>query len=281
MASVERSTTRSRSWSAWAGSREELLKIGAELEKLYEQRRQAILAEYDRETDRIVKECLDSEDEILAQVRNERRQGDRVNYESRWQFTVTLSDGPEEVTGPVREVFQEFDRRTHTKVTFSGAAGPVDKERDRVKVEFEKAHPEAVFLHVRSTDPGWARQVMSKMSDEIGMGSPWWAFLYTPLGRSLYRGISWSVIYFSLYSLFSPIFPSKEDPAFNQVVGIVALLLGALLLAWAVNNRRSLNWMLPSFEVTDGGQPTGTRFLLYIAGLALAFAAGIIVNRIS
>ncbi|MGW4293485.1 hypothetical protein ACWEH1_10575 [Micromonospora chersina] len=282
MVDVRRSTTRSRSWSAWAGTREELLKIGTELERLYAQRREAILAEYDRETDSIVKELKDSGDERLAEIRRERRLGDRADYEGRWHLSLTLTDGVEDATGSVSDVFPEFDRRTHTKVTFVGSIDMIGKsEPDYLKVEFRKLHQEAVFLHVRSTDPGWARQVVSKMSDEIGAGAPWWAFLYRPWGRGLLQGVSWFLIYYSLYLLFSPIFAANKASVSRQVWGLLAIFGATLVLTYSANNKRSLNWMLPNFEVTDGGQSTGTRFLFFVAGLALAFISGIIVNRVS
>lgn len=272
-----RTTKRHRSWLAWTGSPEELLRIGRELEKLVERRKSDLLAQFDVETETLSAAGIDEDNDRLLAIRKERRQEERLRLAERWGLKMTLSDGNDETEGALEAVSAEFDRRQHYEISYIAI---FDGSDEFVRVKFDRRSSNAVFLMVKSTDQGWGRQVMSKISDEIDAGRPWWWWVHTPWGAGALTGLTNLALFVAVYAAFSDQFKMRQSPQSYAIY--VGLLLGCVLLSTLVGLPALRFKLFPNFEIVgDGAQSTGTRFTIYMAALAVSVVAGIWVNLVT
>jgi hypothetical protein len=259
---VRHQTTKANAWSAWSGELEDLRRIGRLFSRLVEQRRAPLWAMSD--------EGAHAEligDESLAARR-------KADFDRRWQAIATLQDGDDQIEGPIEEVLAELDPRTISKLEFSATSSYTVVIGDAVVLSFNKSNFfKPVILEVRAGDQGWARQVLTSLSEEIERGVPKWARCRSILGKT---GLSVAVC-LAIYFIALILLPSSLT-AWARTLTASAI---AIAVGFVVTSFRSVDWFLPPFEVRSQGTSTGGRRIAGLGLLLLSVPIGILVNVLS
>jgi hypothetical protein len=142
---VQRRTTPSRRWLAWAGDIEQLCRIGRAVE--------AAAAEHPEPGQVVVK--------------------------------VILVEGSDEVSGSIDGVLSELDRRNVDRITFQIDEKSSFLTANCLKITLDSEFVFAAQLEVKSEYVGWARSTFARLSGEIQRGVPRWANLHSPTGKAL------------------------------------------------------------------------------------------------
>jgi hypothetical protein len=135
-----------------------------------------------------------------------------------------------------------------------------------------KVGPPGVRLEMYSAEPAWSRDIVSAIETELRESEPWWSFLRAQAGRWITVVATVALLFATSFLLMKPL------PGYWPYVGggVVALS------GFALTNRRVMDWLLPSFEVSPDGSSSGTKHLLAaFSGVFLAVLVGIVVNRLS
>ncbi|MEV4411397.1 hypothetical protein [Catellatospora sp. NPDC049609] len=262
---AERVTERVREWHAWAGDLDDLSRLGSEVEALY--KKLCDIAAADLE-------------ETLAAL-PEPRNGDEGAFRRRilreqMRFRMTAADGHDRVSGEINEVRREMDRRTTTEVLFEAE---LNYGKDSLSVTLRRNRnpyaSQAVRLHVRSHNSGWAREAFAHLSDQVQRGIPWWHKVHSTTGAAIFAGLNYAVIFCTLALLFWPMIKREN---YSILISLATLLIFAIA---GIAGRLRL-WVFPTFEITGSeGIPKGNRVAPYLLTLAASIVIGIIVNRIS
>jgi hypothetical protein len=286
MVTVRRTTNRSRTWSAWVGNIEDLIKIGREAEVLVTKRRNTILGEFDSVTEGI------SPDSENYQTRMENRAERRKAIEDDAQLRTSFTDGTDTVSGALDDVIREVDRRSLKRISFTlGGYYLSSSDRDSLSIVFRKEPKfesafflgmSAVELEVTSPDVGWAREAVSHLSEQIDLGVPWWRWIHNTAGKvglGLLFALTLCVIG-STIAIKGFHVPAWKTTPMATFAGLIVLLLGiAGFVSFMADSLR--NRMFPPFEIVVDSQSTGTRFIIFLSVTAVGLVVGIFVNLLT
>jgi hypothetical protein len=130
-----------------------------------------------------------------------------------------------------------------------------------------------VTLAVKSGDQGWARQVLTSLSEEVEKGVPRWAWWRSPAGGAILGAIT-ALIALAVTLL---VVPASVGMPFRLLVG-----LGMGVAAQVIVGRsKFINWFLPPLEVASQGGSSGGRRLAGLGLLLLSVPIGILVNLLT
>ncbi|GAA3577030.1 hypothetical protein [Kribbella ginsengisoli] len=279
-----RITRRHREWQAWAGSTADLERIAQLMQKLMDQRRDALIAVYERdhplptpvgkpdateEDGRAFYEYLSYQQEVarIERAINEIRVATGLK--------VALTDRhADEVIGEA-DVLAEFDRRTYQVVKFDGKF-PHSAFSERLEVKMERQTPLAgLSLQVTSVEPGWAKQALAELSEEIDHGSPWWGFFRTQRGSALF-----GMLLFILVTIVGGLLLTLVDWKASVESWLAPGVAAAFVLGISVSESHR-PWLFPSIEiVNEGEKPKGSRVIPFLATLVLTSVIGIAINTV-
>ncbi|WBQ05781.1 hypothetical protein [Kribbella sp. CA-293567] len=279
--SVQRVTKRPRIWHAWAGSADQLERIGAVVADLVERRKESLVTKYledhpappDRETEQ-------AQEHSYFPYTTHKAVTDAAirDIEAACQFRASLTDRTsDEATGDLESIFAEFDRRTYRKIIFYCSFGGheyVEKEKLLLTMERDTEEP-GVRLVVESADPGWAKQASAEISEEVDKGSQRWGIIHSPFGMVGVTFVLWMLLATLIYLLTTL---ANFDWFIRSIlVTIISLIvaLGLMLI------ELTYWWMFPSMQIlADGERSSGVRGLGYIALLLLTTVIAVAVNTI-
>jgi hypothetical protein len=291
---MERSTDRTRRWAAWAGTKEDVRRLGNAVARQADSRLKALVIEFDKKTDRSTDSVesfiwpvtnsdltinsdtvLDSERmKIQDRARKESRKQERERLFKDFQTVMTLVHGNDTTKGPIGDVIEELDRRTLTSVQFSAGKGHYT-----VEVTLTLQHRDyGVCLRVVSSDIEWANQAYVGISEEIEKGKPKPYWLRSGLGRILASlTTSVSIVYVILAILLSKL-PAQDRP--NEIEIAIIALLGLFVLFLKLD--RFHDWLMPRFEIfSEGSNSIGARHLMWVGGQIIAVVVGIIAIHLA
>jgi len=259
---VQHRTKKENKWWAWSGELDDLRRIGSVFRDLVEQRKSAILNELDRGRE-------DSADASVASY--ERR---RTEFSEKWCASASLHDGDDQIDGSIAEVLDELDRRSSTRLEFSSTGMYTAAAGEELRVVFSRlSYIHAVYLTVRSGDQGWARQVLTLLSEEIEKGVPKWAWCRSIWGHILIFLVVNTVCVVSASFLLPPLLTS---------IPRVVIASGILVTAQIVVSLPGvMRWFFPPFEVTSQAGSSGGRHLAVLGVVLLGVPIGIIVNLLT
>jgi hypothetical protein len=261
LVAVQHRTKKVASWPAWSSELGDLRKLGELLVELAEERRASLMQD--------LHEAHPGEN---SAVTRERR---ITELNTEWQTRAEFEDGDDQVEGPVMQVLNEIDRRSIDVLTFklSGRFSPASGEE--VALRFARtAIINAVSFEVRSSDPGWARKVLTLVSEEVQKGVPRWARFRSIPGQGLFPVLTAVAVFITTLLLL----PTIATPWIPPLIAVVA----ALSMQVIVSTRKFTNWLFPPFEVTtDSGANTGGRRLAAAGALVAAVILGFIVNLLT
>jgi hypothetical protein len=268
---------RTRVWAAWTGEIADLERLGREVEKVHEKRTDAILREYDEATAEVLSGITD--DQILREIRQKSRAERREELASDLRLQMTIVEGTDTITGSIEGVLGEVDRRSTSEICFSNRLRYGSSDLLSVKLRRDRSH-KAAELHIKSEDPGWAREAFVHLSEQIDKGYPRWGWICSGRGEVLFVLFN-TLCLMALVALLawppSPVRLFGPDKIGAPILwGVICGLISFFL------SPKLLNWMFPSFEITGpGGQSKGGRYVAYIGSLVAAFVIDIIVTIIS
>lgn len=269
---LERSTDRERRWPAWAGTKDELKRIGHAVEEEVERHRSSKFAEHDAETSKILSDP--KLDGLHKEVEEKVRRRDRDALAERLSTEAKLVEGDNSTKGDVEEVLQELDRRNIMSIRFS-----MKDYDERIDVELKKeGYESGAKLRVASKDRGWANQVFIRLSEEIEKGVPGWSWLRRQAGRGVIALLSTLTPLIAINVALIPNL-SKSGKEVLYALDPTPFIIGFILLTLS---DRFHSWLFPRLEITSEGSPnTGSRRLAWAGGLVLTVVLGVIVNLIS
>jgi hypothetical protein len=255
MTDLVRRSTLERTWKCWAGEIQDLRRVVSLVEDLATRRKSQALSELTDKNDKY----------------------EREEWENRVHLVIVeIADGADSITGPSDEVFKELDRRTVMSIKIST---DLPSREDKLNVSFKKkGYRAGVDVEVKSLDPGWARQAMSQLSDEIDKSEPKWSFFLSNGGMLFSLFMSYITVV-GVADLIEARLIHRDLAGWLGATFFIAFssLLFMVLLGSAI-----WPWMFPKFELYgEGGSSTGGRRL---AGLLVFFgsiAAGVLVNLIT
>ena len=258
---MQHRTKKENKWWAWSGELDDLRRIGSVFRDLVAQRGSTILNEFDRGRE-------DSADPSVAS--HERR---KTEFSEKWRASASLHDGDDQIDGSIAEVLDELDRRSATRLEFSSTGMYAAAAGEELRVVFSRSsYIQAVHLKVRSGDQGWARQVLTLLSEEIEKGVPKWAWCRSLWGRILISLVV-TVCLVSALFLLPPLLTSIPRAVIAS--GII------LTVQIVVSSPGVVRWFFPPFEVTSQAGSSGGRRLAVLGVVLLSVPIGIIVNLLT
>lgn len=198
--------------------------------------------------------------------------GDSAFDVDKLTFETTVTHGDDSVAGSLDAALSELDSRTATSIIFR-IKPRLGDERLRLELNLMRSFF-AIRLVISSPDPGWANQALGSVSEEIGKGRPWWAWVHSIWGRILLSEFSAVISAGGFSLLFAPFVGSLWLTVIASALALAAIL--------TINSNRVYTWLFPPVDlVVSGGRSTGSRRFLFLGSLALAVAVGVLVNFIS
>lgn len=254
----------------WVGTASNLQKLAKTMGVLLNERKTSLLEEYDHETERLIE--AEGDDAYGRKWRAERRAGGRTDLENAY-LEVTLKDGEDEIRGPLDQAFLEFDRRLHKEIGIRVRFWDYDREVFAVSITPEEFR-RGVHLELKSRHEGWLRHATSRISDEIDLCSPWWGRFHD--GGWLI-GL-WSFIFLVLViAMMIPLGPHLTENTAPNAATLAGAFSAGLTSLLTMDKVRMI--YLPVVEILGEGESSrGTRFLLFLAGLGVSVAVGILIN---
>jgi hypothetical protein len=241
---------------------EQVKRLGRLLDQLAQERAQLLIPAYDN-----------ARDKIVAQLPGEAsfsRSG--LDEAADMRVEAATTDGSDTATGPIDPVLAQVDRRSVQSVDFEVRIQFAYIEKDeRVKLTLSQA--EGVTLAGTSSDPGWIRQVLAQMSEEVDKGAPRWGWIHSRPGRVAF----WLVVGL----VAAVVFALSMAPHTKAATWLLASTAAFAVAAPAASIAPVRLWLFPRFEITGDGVATGTRRLVFLGSLLLSVMAGVFVNRVS
>jgi hypothetical protein len=279
---IERSTKKERKWFAWAGDMSDLKRCGRVIEELYDARIESLENERRKRQDENLKSASDvtqgGANTSIAISGNlgyinivGSPIGDSHEDITRYPFKGLRLTDEDVVTGPTESVLTEVDRRSVRSLTFIGA---IDFG-EYVIVTFTRTQDWAARVEVRSSNIGWAKQALTRLTDEIEKGVPQWAFMRNSTGNVTVsvRLLTGIIIGASIALMW----PNKEQHG-NISLGVIFAILSAILLGSA----KLKNFLFPAFEISgEARESTGSRRIAALALILISIPIGMFVNLIS
>jgi hypothetical protein len=196
------------------------------------------------------------------------------------KVSAILSGQGDEISGPIADVFAEFDRRHPGNLELRIEENKVktvavllgSKETSYFGFHEDGSPPRApILLGVKSSDRGWARQAFVQLSEEIQKGVPAWSWLCREGGTLFSFVVTLAVFMATGFVLSWPIPQNSFPPALGIFIGLGVVASFATLIFHS--------WLFPRFEVNfEGMKSSGSRRLAWLGTLLLAIPIGILVN---
>lgn len=197
------------------------------------------------------------------------RQREREAITSRLTVTTRLTTPFEHVSGPFDEMAEEFDFRTYTGVDM--LLGPEYASGDKIilsiqpRAALKEWRDPQVQLRVESGDPGWTKQAVAQLSDEVDLGRPRWGCLFTRWGRNFFNTVVCAAIFIPGVNLLQTT-TSLPSAAILAIWG-VAIFAISWVIVWF---NFPLKQLLPPVEILpDGASPKGARALAFLFGVVV------------
>ncbi|MFG1818531.1 hypothetical protein ACGFIF_32530 [Kribbella sp. NPDC049174] len=280
----KRITRRHREWQAWTGTTADLERIAKVMSQLMDQRRESLVAKYEAEHP---KPTAPVDEEKAAEDVTATVYFELMDYKSAMQqrdaelerlndvgVRFSLVDNhSDEVIGDPAAVLMEFDKRTYRALTFEGRFPP-RHYGESLSIKMNRSTPApGVKFEVESVDPGWAKQAMAEISEEIDHGAPWWGFFRSMLGTVIFN----LIVYLMVVVTFSLLVDLAD---WKNKYWIAAAAAGVFVIAMQVVES-SFRLIFPPVEiVAEGEKPRGARVIPYLVALALAAVVSVAVNTI-
>jgi hypothetical protein len=253
---VVRRTKPERRWGSWCGELKDLRRLVTMMEELAEQRRAQMLAE------------LADDDE------NERKRWANRNL----LIKIELADGADSISGPSEAVLEELDRRTVKSVKISTNFPGYEEKISLVLQKGGSYDNYGVRLDIESTNPGWAKQCLAQLSDEVDKSVPKWSFFLSIRGRVF----ALAVVLAGTLGVASLIEARYAHGDLGIAVAITALILVPLGTPIVLIGMSIWPWMFPRFELYgEGGSSSGGRRLAALILFVASIFAGVMVNLIT
>lgn len=262
-----------RSWEAWVGDKDRLLRLSRVMTELIAQQRQAALdAAKERGQNRLhAEEEQGGSQSHLDEIKGwERIEADRLA--EAWAVEMAWSERDLSLThaGPPDQIVNEMDPAFVERVSIQA---PKDILLP-IQASIHLSRSNGCSVELRGQDPAWLRMARDTLSNEVQHGVPPWAWLRTIQAAFVYTG----VIYVGLVVA-----------AWNRVSGawreklIVSLLVGLpTVLGFSALLQPLVRRLLSGFEIiAPGAVPKSGRALGLVASVATSFILGIIVNLIT
>lgn len=252
---TSRKTTLSRSWPTWCGEVADLRRLASIVSSLGAARCKAVISD-----------DLAEDEWRLARWR-----------EFDPDAVVTIVDGPDTASGAADNLFEEIDRRTIQKVIIR-AEFPGTDERMEIRFDKDRAfYGGAVELEVSSVTPGWARQCLAQLSDEIEKSVPRWAWFWTQAGMT-FSTLIVGVILVGIPLIIEDRYISNKSSL--KVAVPLTIACAFAIFAWVpMYSGRVWRWLFPRFEVIgEGGSSTGGRRFAALLTFALTTLAGLLIG---
>ena len=245
-------TRQHRDANAWCGEVDDLRRLVSLIAELTEQRKNQILASFTNE-----------------------QTWERDHWEKQAEgVRLEINDKMDSITGPPAETFDQLDRRSAQSIRIFAKLGNTD---EKLEVTFRRlsrfTSHKAVEIRIESANPGWARQCLVQLSEEIDKSVPKWAWFQSGTGKGV------SALVFYVVSVGTAILiDDKHAPStlgsFTFAAATLGIwLLAAVLLIWP--------WIFPSFELySQGGSSTGSRrigaIIAFVGALVAAILGGLL-----
>ena len=128
------------------------------------------------------------------------------------------------------------------------------------------------WCEIEGDDAVWVAGMAHAVQQYLNRRKPWWAWLHSPAGIF----VPLYLVLGTIVAITSPAVPSLKN--FDGPIAlavIVGISLVVVLAAMALVNPRTLNRLLPRFEIlSDGQTPTGTKRLVWATTLFLSVVLG-------
>jgi hypothetical protein len=273
---VQHRITRKRSWQAWAGTIDELKRVGQIAQDIFRERQHQIAIEQYSHLDDGV-ERLDSDERLTFEQKYERRKREELLSADRFQ--AVLENGPDTASGGLEDVLAEFDQRTVTVVKFEGTVydDSVGREHLAVVFSWQKPLTPAVVLNVTSADHGWANKARAVLSEELDKRKLWWANVHKPIWHLLLTIAAFLVVELSVVLIIHRF----VDNAATRY--IVSFAIAALVVYPVMLSNKIFTKMFPRCEILDssGSSTAGTKRLVALLSAVGSILIGVLVNLIS
>jgi len=128
------------------------------------------------------------------------------------------------------------------------------------------------WCEIEGDDAVWVAGMAHAVQQYLNRRKPWWAWLHSPAGLV----VTLYLVLGTIFVITSPAVPSLKN--FDRPIALAiaaGMSLVVVLAAMALVNRRTLNRLLPRFEILPDGQtPTGTKRLVWATTLFLSVMLG-------
>ena len=255
---VVRRTSLTRKWKSWSGELQDLQRLISLVEQLAVQRM--------------------PETTIVTSGEQDPEGGNAQKKLVR----VTIIDGTDSTNGPPKEVLGELDRRTVdiVQIRTSLPTGDDDLIVSLSKID-RRSEPFArmgVAVDIKSSNPGWARQCLAQISNEIDKSVPKWSFFLTMLGRLVLLALGFAAV-----TCVALLIEARHIHKAFEGWAIFTVFITLFIASWSwIWGPPLIQWLFPSFELYgEGGSSSGGRRLAALIGSLAAFLLGIIVNLIT
>jgi hypothetical protein len=265
----------------WAGTVEEMARIGSLVEELADKRAATILAEFDAHTSEAVNErakriSTDSGEvsEYVLRIAEVQRQSTRDSLQDSLRVVASLKQEDSTVKSDVNSVMKQLDPRRPFTLKFELSSYD-PHEQIEVKLTNQR-YSYGVRYHVVSEDPGWGKQVYVQLGDEIVKGVPSWSWLRKGAGGVVISVVTALSICIGMLFLLTGL-------KLNSVwlAPILGVTFAGVVIACGMSDQPH-SWLFPRLEITHPGNPSiGARRLSWLGTLILTIAVGVFVNLIS
>lgn len=301
MAKLEDSLSDSKTFTAWAGSPNDLLPVLQAMERQYRDLRGPFIQErmrhriesqeYSERALATAEARMDGAGEVDPVTRSEyaervqRAENDvrdakvatskaRASYErvDHIDVEITTKKGAERRTsGSSEEVAEYLAHKIVRDMTLSTPAGPMTGHR--ISIDFDRAT--GVRLSVTSTDSRWALSALGEVADTLAPGVPAWGWL---------RGQIFLSVFFlgSVLTAVLLLTQGLSDGLDTTALALFSVFRGLAVAALATSGVALTRAFVPGFEILPpGGKARVDRLVVALASGLVTIALGIFINAVS
>jgi hypothetical protein len=269
---VRRSAGGSARFEAWVGTVSEIGALVRRMEEVLHEKREAVLVEFDRETEQVVRTWAEGrlDPEAVAAQRREERMRERAELEKKLAPVMTVAERDlQKLEGSPEDVLASMDRRVVASLGVEAPPYGLYRARDN-RIVLRLDSEEGARLSVSGDDPDWVRKAVSVLSLELEKGKPRWTWLRGE------RGSAFASATTALAALLFFREPLADASGASLFFGVVYLTLFAGLIGMAMHSR-IIKKRLPGFELIEPGQESkGRQAVVFTAALLLQIPAGVV-----
>ena len=275
MTAVTRRTKQTRTWRSWCGEVQDLRRVVAMVGELAESR--------------------------WSEIRSSelsKNAGDATRISKQVAVEMEIVDGTDSVSGAPDAVLAELDRRTVQSVkiaadfpegddevlsvSFSKGAGKsIHPDSSTVSARGSSDEADGVTLLVESRNPGWAKQCLAQLSDEIDKSVPKWSFFLSPFGQVSTLVFVLLVAYGIAVGIEARHMHEGLGNA-SQLTAFVGIVVAFFIYTMSSSVTRAWHWMFPSFELYgEGGSSSASRRIAAVVAFVASIIAGLLASLIT